>query len=148
MVALQHQPQRVHARVSAISRRARRAIGARSPPAHQGREHARAAPRCVLRPRRRRTRTAEYLGLAADELRGHGRHIDNEVLAHVFPAQSESIGLFGTIPVDIDAELAHFGPTGHRHLRQSLAPVRERIPHGATGAEHAFVQSAKVEGAF
>jgi len=50
------------------------------------------------------TWTAEYLGLA-----------------HISPAQSESVGLFGTITVDIDAELAQLGPTGHWPLRQPPA---------------------------
>jgi len=64
------------------------------------------------------TWTAEYLGLAVRQFRDQGRHIDDEILAHISPAQSENIGLFGTITVDIDAELAQLGPTGHRPLRQ------------------------------
>jgi TnpA family transposase len=36
--------------------------------------------------------TAEYLGLAVGELRSGGRHIDDEVLAHVSPAHNENIG--------------------------------------------------------
>lgn len=67
------------------------------------------------------TWTAEYLGLAAQQFRDQGRHIDDEILAHISPAQSENIGLFGTITVDIDAELAQLGPTGHRPLRQPAA---------------------------
>lgn len=43
-----------------------------------------------------------------------GRQVDEELLAHVSPAQSENIGLFGTVTVDIDAELAQLDPTGHR----------------------------------
>jgi uncharacterized protein DUF4186 len=33
------------------------------------------------------------------------------------PAQSENINFFGSIEVDIDAELAQLGPTGYRPLR-------------------------------
>jgi hypothetical protein len=71
------------------------------------------------------TWTAEYLGLAVQQFRDQGRHIDDEILAHISPAQSENIGLFGTITVDIDidAELAQLGPTGHRPLRQPAAGV-------------------------
>ncbi len=64
------------------------------------------------------TWTAEYLGLAVEQIRAQGRHLHDAVLAHISPAQSESVGLFGTITVDIDAELAQLGPTGHRPLRQ------------------------------
>ena len=54
-----------------------------------------------------------------------GRRVDRELLAHVSPAQSDNIGLFGTITVDIDAELAQLDPTGHRPLRdgQSVSTV-------------------------
>jgi hypothetical protein len=50
-------------------------------------------------------------------MRREGRRIDNDVLAHIFPAHSENINFFGAIEVDIDAELAQLGPTGHRPLR-------------------------------
>ena len=39
------------------------------------------------------------------------------MLAHISPAHSENINFFGAIEVDIDAELAQLGPTGHRPLR-------------------------------
>jgi hypothetical protein len=55
--------------------------------------------------------------LAVDHLHGRGRRIDPELLAHISPAQSDTIGLFGTITVDIDAELARLDPAGHRPLR-------------------------------
>ena len=75
------------------------------------------------------TWTAEYLGLAVQQFRDQGRHIDDEILAHISPAQSENIGLFGTITVDIDAELAQLGPTGHRPLRsRPLAPPDQAVP--------------------
>jgi hypothetical protein len=38
---------------------------------------------------------------------------------HISPAQSEPIGLIGTITVDIEAELARLDPTGHRPLREA-----------------------------
>jgi len=41
------------------------------------------------------------------------------VLAHISPAHSENINFFGSIDVDIDAELAQLGPTGYRPLRVS-----------------------------
>ncbi|MGW3542650.1 Tn3 family transposase [Nocardia niigatensis] len=61
--------------------------------------------------------TAEYYGLAVEQMRREGRRIDDEVLAHVSPAHSENINFFGAIEVDIDAELAQLGPTGYRPLR-------------------------------
>ena len=60
----------------------------------------------------------EYFGRAVDQLRGQGRRVDDELLAHVSPAHSDNLGLVGTITVDIDAELAQLDPTGHRPLRQ------------------------------
>jgi len=68
------------------------------------------------------TWTAEYLGLAVGQLRGQGRSVEDDLLAHLSPAQSEKVGLFGTITVDIDHELAQLGPTGHRPLRQPMMP--------------------------
>ena len=50
-------------------------------------------------------------------MRAVGRRIDDEVLAHICPAHSENINFFGSIDVDIDAELAQLGPTGYRALR-------------------------------
>jgi hypothetical protein len=46
-----------------------------------------------------------------------GRRIADEVLAHISPAHSENINFFGSIDVDIEAELAQLGPTGYRPLR-------------------------------
>jgi TnpA family transposase len=64
--------------------------------------------------------TTEYLGLAARQLRSQGRLVDDTLLAHLSPAQSDSIGLVGTITVDIDHELAQLDPTGHRPLREPV----------------------------
>ncbi|MFL6123006.1 Tn3 family transposase [Actinophytocola sp.] len=61
--------------------------------------------------------TTEYFGLAVESLRRGGRHVDDEVLAHISPAHSENVNFFGAIEVDIDAELAQLGPTGYRPLR-------------------------------
>ena len=47
-----------------------------------------------------------------------GARSTNVLLAHISPARSENIGLFGTITVDIDHELAQLDATGHRRLRQ------------------------------
>ncbi len=54
--------------------------------------------------------TTEYYGLAVEAMRAAGRRVDDEVLAHISPAHSENINFFGSIDVDIDAELAQLGP--------------------------------------
>ncbi|ETT24074.1 transposase [Rhodococcus ruber Chol-4] len=61
--------------------------------------------------------TTEYYGFAVEQMRRTGQRIDDEVLAHISPAHSANINFFGAIEVDIDAELAQLGPTGHRPLR-------------------------------
>jgi TnpA family transposase len=63
------------------------------------------------------TWSTEYYGLAVDELRAAGRHIADEVLAHISPAHSENVNFFGSITVDIEAELAQLDETGFRPLR-------------------------------
>ena len=63
------------------------------------------------------TWTTEYYGLAVESMRGSGRRVDDEVLAHISPAHSENINFFGAIEVDIESELAQLGPTGYRPLR-------------------------------
>ncbi len=50
-------------------------------------------------------------------MRAAGRRIDDEVSAHISPAQSENINFFGSIDVDIEGELAQLGPTGYQPLR-------------------------------
>jgi TnpA family transposase len=57
------------------------------------------------------------LRLAVESMRGSGRRVDDEVLAHISPAHSENINFFGAIEVDIESELAQLGPTGYRPLR-------------------------------
>jgi hypothetical protein len=49
--------------------------------------------------------------------RADGRCRFDGALAHISPAHSENINFFGSIDVDIDAELAQLGPTGYRPLR-------------------------------
>ena len=61
--------------------------------------------------------TTEYYGLAIESMRRGGRHVDDDVLAHISPAHPENINFFGAIEVDIDGELAQLGPTGYRPLR-------------------------------
>ncbi|MFI6049976.1 Tn3 family transposase [Streptomyces violascens] len=51
----------------------------------------------------------EYMGLAVGELRGAGREVDAEVLAHISPARSSA--------VDYDSELAQLDDQGYRPLR-------------------------------
>jgi len=65
--------------------------------------------------------TTEYLGLAVEQLRSQGPLVDDTLLTHLSPAQSDSIGLIGTITVDIDHELAQLDPTSHRPLREPTA---------------------------
>lgn len=63
------------------------------------------------------TWTADYLGLAVAQLRAEGRYVNDEALAHISPARSETINFFGTITVEIDTELAKLDATGYRPLR-------------------------------
>jgi TnpA family transposase len=60
--------------------------------------------------------TSEYLVLAVAELRSGGRHIDDEVLAHVSPAHNENIGFYGTFSFEVASELAQL-VDGYRPLR-------------------------------
>ncbi len=73
------------------------------------------------------TWTTQYLGLAVDHLHARGRRVDPDLLIHISPAQSDNIGLFGTITVDIDAELAQLDPAGHRPLRNGQAMVTASV---------------------
>lgn len=59
----------------------------------------------------------EYMGLAVGELRGAGREVDAEVLAHISPARSSAVNFYGSITVDYDRELAQLDEKGHRPLR-------------------------------
>lgn len=42
-------------------------------------------------------------GLAVGELRGAGREVDAEVLAHISPARSSVVNYYGSITVDYDS---------------------------------------------
>nr|WP_243715358.1 Tn3 family transposase [Micromonospora sp. KC207] len=63
------------------------------------------------------TWSTEYYSLAVHQLRAAGRHIDDEVLAHISPAHSENINFFGVITVDVEAELAKLDERGLQPLR-------------------------------
>jgi TnpA family transposase len=60
----------------------------------------------------------EYLGLAVEERRASGITIDDPILAHLSPAHSEPVHFFGSIPIDVDKELAQLDATGYRPLRR------------------------------
>jgi hypothetical protein len=61
--------------------------------------------------------TTEYYAMAVDQLRAAGRDIPNELLAHISPAHSDNVNFFGTITVDVEAELAKLDDRGLRPLR-------------------------------
>jgi hypothetical protein len=63
----------------------------------------------------------EYHGLAVAALRGGGRHIDEEVLAHVWPSHHENVHFYGTHTIDLAGELAKLDNDGHRPLRAGAA---------------------------
>ncbi len=63
------------------------------------------------------TGMTEYLGLAVDACRSVGVQVDDEVLAHRSPARSEPVQFFGSMPIEIDKELAQLGRAGYRPLR-------------------------------
>lgn len=52
-----------------------------------------------------------------------GQHVDDEVLAHIWPSHHENVNFYGTHLDDVDGELAKLdsdgyrpaAPTGHRH---------------------------------
>ena len=72
-----------------------------------------------------------------DQLRGQGRRIDEDLLAHISPAHNQNIGLFSTITVDIEAERAQLAPPATATTRQSpvmAAPGERgpRVPGAAT----------------
>ena len=58
-----------------------------------------------------------YHGLGVAVLRRSGRHVDGEVLAHIWPTHPENVHFHGTHSVDIDGELAKLGTDGYRPLR-------------------------------
>ena len=61
--------------------------------------------------------TTEYYAMAVGRLRADGRDIPDELLAHISPAHSENVNFFGTITVDVDAELAKLNEHGLRPLQ-------------------------------
>ena len=73
------------------------------------------------------TWTTEYYQLAVQQLRGQGRDVPDEILAHISPAHSENVNFFGVITVDVEAELAKLDPAGWRPLR-AAAPDLSLLP--------------------
>jgi hypothetical protein len=59
----------------------------------------------------------EYLDLAVTARRAQGIQIDDEVLAHISPAHNEPVQFFGSIPIEVDKELAQLDQAGYRPLR-------------------------------
>ncbi|AWZ03978.1 MULTISPECIES: hypothetical protein [unclassified Streptomyces] len=57
------------------------------------------------------------MDLAVDELRGAGREVDAEVLAHISAARSQVVTYYGAIAVDYEHELAQLNERGHRPPR-------------------------------
>jgi hypothetical protein len=70
------------------------------------------------------TWTTEYHGLAVAALRRAGRHIDDEVLAHIWPSHHENVHFYGTHSVDVDGELAKLDADGYRPLHSTIAEAR------------------------
>ncbi len=51
-----------------------------------------------------------------DARRSVGVQVDDEVLAHISPARSEPVQFFGSIPIEVDKELAQLDQLGYRPL--------------------------------
>jgi len=68
-----------------------------------------------------RSWATEYHGRAVDILRGQGRQIDSELLAHIGPTHHANVHFYGTHTIDIDGELAKLDADGYRPLRTSAA---------------------------
>ncbi|TWG12771.1 Tn3 transposase DDE domain-containing protein [Actinoplanes teichomyceticus] len=66
--------------------------------------------------------STEYHGLGVATLRRTGRQVDDEVLAHIWPAHHENVHFYGTHSVDIDGELAQLDTDGYRPLRVARVP--------------------------
>jgi len=71
----------------------------------------------------------EYHGLAVTALRGTGRQVDDEVLAHIWPTHHENVHLYGTHTVDIAAELARLDANGYRPSAPPTASTSHHISH-------------------
>jgi TnpA family transposase len=63
------------------------------------------------------TWTTEYLGRAVEVRRAQGLRIDDDMLAHISPVRTEHVHLVGSIPIDIDREVAVLDQAGYRPLR-------------------------------
>ncbi|MBV8347108.1 MAG: hypothetical protein JOZ92_07885 [Candidatus Dormibacteraeota bacterium] len=65
------------------------------------------------------TWATEYHGRAVDTLRGQGRQIDSELLAHIWPTHHANVHFYGTHTIDIDganSTPAAIGLSGHQPL--------------------------------
>ncbi|MEV4182917.1 hypothetical protein AB0J28_15930 [Streptosporangium canum] len=56
-------------------------------------------------------------------LRREGRDVDDEVLAHIWPAHHANVHFYGPHSVDIDGELAQLDADGYRPLRPAVVPL-------------------------
>jgi len=72
------------------------------------------------------TWTTEYHGLAVAALRRSGQHIDDAVLAHIWPSHHENVHFYGTHSVDVDGELAKLDADGYRPLRAASTTAEAR----------------------
>ena len=91
--------------------------------------------------------TTEYHGLAVAALRRAGRHIDDEVLAHIWPSRHENVHFYGTHSVDVDGELAKLDADGYRPLRSATAEARpgpEAVARHVAATDPAARQAAPV----
>lgn len=61
----------------------------------------------------------EYLGRAVDARHVSGTPVYATVLAHISPAHSAPVHFFGSIPIDVEKELAQLDAIGYRPLRTS-----------------------------
>ncbi|MFV0306681.1 MAG: Tn3 family transposase [Desertimonas sp.] len=60
--------------------------------------------------------TTEYYARAVAHLEAHGRTIDIDHLAHIWPTRHANLNVYGIQTIDIDQELARLDPDGYRPL--------------------------------
>lgn len=71
-------------------------------------------------------------GLAVAALRRGDRWIDDEVLAHIWPTDHGNVHVYGTLPVDIDGELAKLDAEGYPQVRAVPAAATTRARRRST----------------
>jgi TnpA family transposase len=59
----------------------------------------------------------EYFGLAVARKRARGEHVDDDLLAHIWPTHHENVNFMGSIRLDVTGELAELNADGYRPLR-------------------------------